>query len=117
MSALGCGAGGVRAPFARVPTLYPLALSAAVRVRFFTSYRVGSQPRLALAYMTTAPWICRRFDAQAVRIDDSRAFFRLGSRIAIRSAMIPMTTRSSTSVNAAVEPRRLAKRERSVDLD
>jgi hypothetical protein len=78
-------------PSSDVLTLYPLATSAAVGVRFLTSYRGGSQPRFSLAYMTTAPWIWRRLDAHVVRTAGSRAFFRLGSRIAISSAVIPMT--------------------------
>jgi hypothetical protein len=60
-------------------------------------------PLLLTAYRSIANPICRRFDRQAVTFACSRAAFSAGSRMAIRSAMIPITTSSSTSVN----PRRI----------
>src|SRR4051812_16521548 len=39
-------------------------------------------------------------DIHAVRLDCSRALFSAGRMIAMRMAMIPITTRSSTSVKA-----------------
>src|SRR5436309_16095121 len=45
--------------------------------------------------------ICRRLLAHLVRIDCSRALLSAGIKIEISTAMIPMTTRSSTRVNAA----------------
>src|SRR5688500_4734040 len=46
--------------------------------------------------------ICRRLLAHLTVFACCLALLRLGSRIAISSAMMPMTTRSSTSVNARV---------------
>jgi hypothetical protein len=43
--------------------------------------------------------ICLVFEAHLIRFAASFAFFKTGSRIEIRSAMTPMTTNSSTSVN------------------
>src|SRR5689334_24633112 len=42
--------------------------------------------------------ICRRFEAHFTRLAVSRARLRDGSRIEISSAMMPITTSSSTSV-------------------
>ena len=44
--------------------------------------------------------------AHCTVLDCSRALPSAGSRIAIRTAMIPITTNSSTSVNPFVERRR-----------
>jgi len=52
--------------------------------------------------------IMRMFEAHCVVLALRRALFNAGRRIPIRTAMIPMTTSSSTSVNAfetSVRPR------------
>jgi len=51
-----------------------------------------------LAYMIIANPICLRLLAHFTRLACSRARFRAGRRIEISSAMIPMTTNSSTRV-------------------
>jgi hypothetical protein len=43
-------------------------------------------------------WTDRRLLRQAVRLAASRASWRLGSRIEMSKAMIPITTSSSTKV-------------------
>src|SRR2546421_931856 len=50
-------------------------------------------------YMSIARTIWRIFDWHLTRLALSLAFFRVGRRIAIRRAIIPITTSSSTSVN------------------
>src|SRR5258707_1236137 len=50
--------------------------------------------------MIRAAQNCRTLDPQATRLACSRAFESDGSKIAIRSAMMPITTSSSTSVKA-----------------
>ena len=57
-------------------------------------------PRLSLLYITNAAPIWRRFDRHNVARAAARARFRLGSRMLISSAMMPMTTSNSTRVNA-----------------
>ena len=62
----------------------------------------GNCPLLALAYRMN-PWaICRRLLWHATIRDCSRAFFSDGSRIEMSNAMMPITTKSSTSVNPFV---------------
>jgi hypothetical protein len=58
----------------------------------------GSVPFHWAAYMWTAIPICRIRAPQSTALAAWRARWRLGSRIEISSAMIPMTTSSSTSV-------------------
>src|SRR4051812_45438573 len=60
----------------------------------------GTTPLYALAYMLRNVPIWRRLLRHCVRLALSRALFRLGRRIEISTAMMPITTRSSTSVNA-----------------
>jgi hypothetical protein len=57
-------------------------------------------PRFSWLYITNACPICRRFDMHCVAAARFRAPFSVGSRIAMRIAMIPITTSNSTSVNA-----------------
>src|SRR5215213_5416879 len=54
--------------------------------------------------MLSSTAICRRLLKHCVRLADSRALLSVGSRMPINTAMMPMTTRSSTSV----KPRRRA---------
>jgi hypothetical protein len=56
------------------------------------------------------PQVARALD----RVRLVRALFRLGSRIEINSAMIPITTSSSTSVNPPGQRRAAANGERAV---
>src|SRR5581483_4653667 len=58
-----------------------------------------SQPFCSLAYMNIICPICRSLEAQDTFFAASRALLSDGSRIEISSAMIPMTTSNSTSVN------------------
>src|SRR5215217_5296482 len=60
----------------------------------------ASVPLLSLAYIMFTVQSWRMLAMHFVRLAWSRAFCRAGNRIAINSAMIPMTTSSSTSVNA-----------------
>src|SRR4029079_17250209 len=80
--------------------LYPL-LPAYRVVLAVLKYVRGKLPvrTSLLAYMMAARAICRRLLAHLARLACSRARFRLGSRIEISRAMMPMTTSSSTSVN------------------
>src|SRR5215208_4847623 len=66
-------------------------------------FEPGSLPLLVWTYISHDMLSCRMFDRQRVRRAFSRARFMAGMIIAMRIAMMPMTTRSSTSVN----PRRL----------
>jgi hypothetical protein len=50
--------------------------------------------------------ICRIFEAHAMRVAASRAPFRAGNSIEIKSAMMPITTRSSTRVKPRPRVRR-----------
>ena len=63
-------------------------------------------PLCACAYASHAVVSYRRLDMQLTRRALSRALPRAGSSRAISTAMMPTTTRSSTSVNA---PRALAR--------
>ena len=55
---------------------------------------------LLLTYIWNAVVICRRFAMHWVVRACVRALFRAGRRIEISIAMMPITTRSSTSVKA-----------------
>src|SRR5690242_19783414 len=63
-----------------------------------------------LAYIAEACPICRRFDRHAAVFALWRALLSAGSRIEISSAMMPITTSSSTSVKARVTRARLRMR-------
>src|SRR2546430_1901065 len=47
---------------------------------------------------------CRKLLRHAARRDDSRALLSDGSRMPMRTAMMPMTTSNSTSVKPGVKP-------------
>lgn len=49
--------------------------------------------------------ICRRFDSQRIVFAAFLALFNAGNKIDTRSAIMPMTTRSSTSVNPVATDR------------
>src|SRR3954468_17599481 len=65
----------------------------------------GNQSLLSLAYiwLTIDSW--RMLLRHLTRSDCSRALLKAGTRIEISSAMMPMTTSSSTSVNPAMRGR------------
>jgi hypothetical protein len=65
----------------------------------------GYQPALALVYMTNAVPMLRRLDMHLTIWACCRALFSAGKRMAIRIAMIPMTTSSSTSVKPVFRDR------------
>src|SRR3954453_879605 len=60
----------------------------------------GRFPLYSCVYMITAVMSCRVLDMQAVMLACLRALPSAGSKIEINSAMMPITTRSSTSVKA-----------------
>src|SRR5688500_2769958 len=69
------------------------------------SETVGAWPLRSLANMRIARASCRWFEEHATSVAASRAFCSAGSRIELSSAMIQITTSSSTSVNAAARLR------------
>src|SRR6266480_155788 len=62
--------------------------------------RPGIQPLWSLVHMMVAEAICRMLLRHLTCRPDSRALLRAGRRIPISKAIIPITTRSSTRVNA-----------------
>src|SRR5689334_16342324 len=58
----------------------------------------GNEPRQSLAYMRVIVMSCRMLDRHLVVLACWRALLSAGSKIEISSAMMPMTTSSSTSV-------------------
>src|SRR3954452_10504970 len=61
----------------------------------------GKCPLLALMYISIAVAICRMLLAHCTVAALRRALFSAGNTIPINNAMMPMTTSSSRSVNAA----------------
>ena len=55
-------------------------------------------------YIAQATPICRRFDRQLTDFEALRALLSAGKSIEIKSAMIPITTSSSTSVKPLRRP-------------
>src|SRR5262245_26332637 len=75
-------------------------------------YPIGAYPPLKrIEYSISAMPSCRMLLRQADLLADSRARLSVGSRVPISTAMIPMTTRSSTSVNARFRGMVLSPRE------
>jgi hypothetical protein len=64
---------------------------------------MGRLPLWAFEYMWMACPICLSCDRQYTWFAACRARFRLGSRIEMSNAMMPMTTSSSTSVKARLD--------------
>src|SRR5207253_1018402 len=67
------------------------------------STTTAKYPRCSLEYMANASPSWRTLDRHLVVLAARRTFDRLGSRMEMRTAMMPMTTSSSTSVNAGVD--------------
>src|SRR5688500_10840486 len=71
------------------------------------SETVGAWPLCSLANIRIARASCRWFDEHATAAAAARAFCSAGSSTEINTAMMPMTTSSSTSVKAAARQSRL----------
>src|SRR5688572_2429194 len=64
-----------------------------------------NQLLFSIVYEMNADMSCRMLDAHRVLFEASRALLSAGIRIAMSSAMIPITTSNSTSVNAPARRR------------
>src|SRR5438552_288514 len=67
---------------------------------FWSMNPIGNTSLYEDAYMRNSVDNCRMLLRQAVLLAASRARARVGSRIAMRTAIMPITTSSSTSVKA-----------------